>query len=363
MNYVLIIVWIAFLYLIRDKQIEYQENSSHLFYDNYYKQKYTFISALIAMAPLIWWSAFRGYIGDTYLYRMSFFAMPNSFGGIANYMKTVSDDKGFYLLSAVIKCLIGSNVELYLGIIAAIQAILMVKFFRRFSSDYLISVFLFIASASYIAWMFNGMRQFLAVCITLAGFKYIVESKYIRAIAVILLASTVHASAIIVLPFIFICRGKAWNWKTVLLIIVAIIVIGQTSVFNDIMRDATADTQYSDSVDNWIEMGDDGANPLRVLVNSIPALLALYGINKIRWEDNAIVNWCVNYSIVAMGINIIAMVTSGIYIGRIPIYFALQSYAIMPWLIHNIFDEEKVKYVSYAMVGFYLIYYWYSVRR
>ena len=99
----------------------------------------------------------------------------------------------------------------------------------------LISFFLFIASTDYISWVFNGMRQFVAVTITIACFPWIIEKKYIRAVIVILIASLFHQSALLVIPFVFIVQGKAWNKKTILFILAVIIVVIFADRFTDIL--------------------------------------------------------------------------------------------------------------------------------
>ena len=50
-------------------------------------------------------------------------------------------------------------------------------FSNKSSWDYVISYFLSIASTDYISWIFNGMRQFTAVAITVMCFPWIVEKK------------------------------------------------------------------------------------------------------------------------------------------------------------------------------------------
>ena len=45
------------------------------------------------------------------------------------------------------------------------------------------------------------------------------KKKYIPLIAIILLGATFHASALLMIPIIFIVQGKAWNKKSVLCIL------------------------------------------------------------------------------------------------------------------------------------------------
>lgn len=93
---------------------------------------------------------------------------------------------------------------------------------------------MFVVSTDYLSWMFNGMRQFIAVCIILLSFELILRKKVLWAIAVILLAATFHASALIMIPLIFVIQGRAWNRKMLLFLAcvgVAILLIDPLSCF------------------------------------------------------------------------------------------------------------------------------------
>ena len=146
-----------------------------------------------------------------------------------------------------------------------------------YSPNLWLCLFMFVASTDYMSWMFNGMRQFIAVSITLGAFSYILEKRYVPVIGLILLAATIHGSALLMLPLVFVIQGRAWNRRTLLLIAVvcgAILFMGQVT---DVLDHLLAETQYSDIVTNEIWQNDDGTNLLRVLFYSIPALLALWG--------------------------------------------------------------------------------------
>lgn len=145
---------------------------------------------------------------------------------------------------------------------------------------------MFVASTDYMSWMFNGMRQFIAVSITLGAFSYILEKRYVPVIGLILLAATIHGSALLMLPLVFVIQGRAWNRRTLMLIAAvcgAILFMGQ---FTDVLDNLLAETQYSDIVTNEIWQNDDGTNLLRVLFYSIPALLALWGHRYVEQADS-----------------------------------------------------------------------------
>lgn len=325
-------------------------------------RRITPLFAVVAVLPLVIWAGFRGYVGDTGAYMQAFADMPSSLSGISNYIAGVKKDQGFYFISAVIKCIIGNRNTVYFIIVAAVQCFLLFKIYRRYSTSFVISFFLFIASTDYVSWIFNGMRQFVAVTITVACFPWILQKKYVKAVIGILIASLFHQSALLVLPFVFIVQGKAWNKKTLLFVMVVIMAVVFADRFTDILDNMLAETQYKNVVTDWEEFQDDGTNIFRVLVYSVPAILSLIGIKYVRKADEPVVNICTNMSIAAAGLYIVSMFTSGIFIGRLPIYFSVYSYILLPWLIKHVFTKRSAQLINLAMVGAYLIFYYYQMH-
>ena len=325
-------------------------------------RRVTPLFAVVAVLPLVIWAGFRGYVGDTAAYMRTFGEMPSSFSGIANYIDTIKKDQGFYFASAVIKCIIGNRQTLYFIILAGVQCFLIFRIYRKYSSSYVIAFFLFIASTDYISWIFNGVRQFTAVTITVACFPWILKKKYIRAIVGILIASLFHQSALLVLPFVFIVQGKAWNKKTLLFIILVVVAVMFANQFTDILDTMLAETQYENVVSDWQSWQDDGTNFLRVLVYCVPTIISLIGLKYIRQEDDSLINLCTNMSIASAGLYVISMFTSGVFIGRLPIYFSLYNYILLPWEINRIFTKQSARLIYTAMVIAYLGFYLYSLR-
>lgn len=317
--------------------------------------------AVAAIFPLVIWAGYRGYVGDTAAYMRGFEEMPTSFSGIANYINTIEKDQGFYFASAVIKCIIGNRQTIYFIILAGAQCFLIFRIYKKYSPAYLTAFFLFIASTDYISWIFNGMRQFTAVTITVACFPWILKKKYILAIAGILIASLFHQSALLVLPFVFIVQGKAWNKKTLLFIIAVIVAVMFADRFTNVLDTMLAETQYENVVSDWQSWQDDGTNFLRVLVYSVPTILSLIGLKYIRQEDDPLINLCTNMSIASAGLYVISMFTSGVFIGRLPIYFSLYNYILLPWEIKKIFTKQSAKLIYITMIIAYVVFYLYSL--
>ena len=324
-------------------------------------RRMTPLFAVVAVVPLVVWAGYRGNVGDTVAYIQAYGDMPSSFGGIRSYIAGVNKDQGFYFISAVIKCIIGNRQAIYFIIVAAIQCFFLFRIYRKYSTSFAVSFFLFIASTDYISWIFNGMRQFVAVTLIIAGFPWILEKKYVKAIILILIASLFHQSALLVIPFVFIAQGKAWNAKTLMFIVAVIVAVLFADRFTDILDSMLAETQYQNVVSDWESWQDDGTNILRVLVYSVPAILSLIGIKYVREEDDPVINICTNMSIASAGLYVISMFTSGIFIGRLPIYFSLYGYILLPWLIKNMFTKRSAQLIYGAMIVAYIGFYMYSL--
>ena len=320
--------------------------------------------AIALVVPYIVWAGFRSDVfGDTYSYRTMYREMPSSIFAAFSYLKGVTKDEGFSVLSILIKSIFGESPVIYFMILAAIQMICLVVIIRKYSNNYMLSIFIFIASTEYISWVHNGVRQFTAVMIIFAATDWILKKKYIPVIGIILLASTIHGSALLMIPVIFIIQGDAWNKKTVLCIIASIVVLMYVDQFTTILDALLSDTQYTNVVSDWQSWNDDGMNPLRVLLFSLPSIISIIGLKYIKHAQNPMINLATNAGIIATGLSLIAMGTSGIFMGRLPIYVSLYSSCILlPWEIENIFTEDSARIVTLAAVVCYIIFFYYQMH-
>ena len=108
-RYVLILVWIGIAAVIFSQEgMQQPENIC-----GKTEYRYRFLWAFLVFLPVIWMVGTRGHIGDTGAYEMEFKKMAHTISGIASYMSTVKKDKGFYLLSSIIKIIVGNSTVRY----------------------------------------------------------------------------------------------------------------------------------------------------------------------------------------------------------------------------------------------------------
>ena len=319
------------------------------------ERRATWTYALVVMLPIILLAGMRSiYFGDTLMYVKSFQSIPSDLRGKWEYaMVDYQKDHGFYLFGAFLSIFLGIHARYYLLILAAIQGLLLTRTYRKYSDDFWLAIYIFIATTDIYSWMYNGIRQFTAVAITLLAWEPILKKKYVKACLIIGFASLFHQSALIMLPMVFIVQGRPWNWKTLLVIGGAVAAMSFSGVFTDTLDNLLSDTQYRNVVTDWRRGGDDGTNPLRVLVYSVPTILSLFCRKKIIRDGGRVIRVACNMGIMSTALYLVSIVTSGIYIGRLPIYFSLYANGILlPWELKHVFGRS----MRSAAIGCYLLF-------
>jgi len=319
--------------------------------------RWSILFAVILFFPIFWLACMGKPLGDVPLYIDTYKKLPSTMVGILNYVSTMESGQGFVILEGAIKLFFGNNVTAFRVIIALIHSIPLIWIFRKYSEDYWISIYLFVASACHFGWMMNGLRQFIAVVMIFSALPFMIEKKYVKLTIIVLLASTIHFSAIFILPVVFIVQGKAWNFRTIMFIIASVVAMFLLNDNLTLAESFLEGTEYAGSITAFQELGDDGVNPIRVLVSAVPMFLAFLDRKYIKYEKNRLIHICVNMSIVTVGLNLVAMVTSGIMVGRMAIYTSMYGFIIMPYLIKNGFTKNSQLIMNIAMIGCYFIYY------
>lgn len=353
--------WYFFLLIIVSSWLaKYGGMTERVLVNGRSEMRYTWGPVLLVIIPMIVTAALRkDTIGDTYAYMVGFRDTVPSLSTIPEAISGDNKDKGFIVFRIILKKLIGNNYYIYFGVIAAICLLCVAVVYRKYSCNFAMSMFLFLASSDYLQWTHNGMRQFIAVCIIFAATDLLLKKKYIPYMLIVLIASTIHATALLMIPICFIVQGKAWNLRSVLYTAAVLIAINFAGALSDFIVDFMTDTQYSSEVNQFLTT--DGTNILRVIVFAVPPALALIFKRYIYAGSSPIIDLSVNMAVISMGAYIISAVTSGMFIGRIPIYFSLYNYILLPWIVENVFEKRSQKIVYAVIIACYMYFYYYQV--
>ena len=147
-QYILVMVWLVLIYIISQTINVYK--SEYVLGKKEIRVRVGF--AIFAVIPLIWWAATRPLsFGDSDAYVRMFETLPDTISAIPSYVDGVEKDKGFSVLSILIKCIVGQRYEFYFAILATIQGISLALVFRKYSSNFILALFLFVATTDYLS--------------------------------------------------------------------------------------------------------------------------------------------------------------------------------------------------------------------
>ncbi len=339
-----------------------------------YRAKWGFV--LLLMSLPVFFAAIRSECIDTASYIREFNNVPTDMQYFDEYLETRQDSQLFYGLQMLFKCYISQDAQLWLALIAVVQGLCVSATLKKYSPNIAMSVYIFIGSTLF-TWMYNGIRQFIAVAILFACTEWILKNRWYFYVPLAVLlcgldpiytqfgAETpfwflqgIHQSCIIMLPIFFFVQGKAWNKKIWILIIILLVLIF-TGTLGTAVESATENTTYNDDIANM--QADDGANPMRTVVALVPVAMAFMKRREMARDDiPPIIHLCINMAIISACLYGASMVTSGIYVGRLPIYCEMYNFILIPWLICHYYRANQ-KILTQAVYGCYLLYFIYQM--
>ncbi|MDM5157357.1 EpsG family protein [Bacillus sp. DX1.1] len=303
------------------------------------------IFSFLAMASLVIVSGLRNNIGDTYFYMYSY--SHNEFD-----WKTIdfTGDFGFDLLQMVLQNF-SKDPQIMVFIVALVTNVLIVITLYKYSRMFEVALFVYITGGMYLVSM-NGIRQFLAAAVIFTATKFIFNGNWKKYILIVLLAATIHKSALVLIPIYFLVRREAWAWGTYILLFFSVIIVIGFNQFSESLFAALESTQYG----HYKDFAEGGANVLRVAVSAVPIIIAYFGREKLR-EVFPKSDYIVNMSLIGLVFMIIS--TQNWIFARFSIYFSLYQLILISWIV-VLFCKKDRKFVYYGLLLCYLIYYFYE---
>lgn len=347
--YISMVIWILIVQL-------FQRNISTNFSKKRSSYSVSKTTAFFTMGYIVFFIGLRSAGADTQAYIHMFRNTPVGMSQVFENIKNDPKSPGFQILLGFIKTFISENYHVFLFIIAALSGWCLAHFLRKHSQHFLESMMFFMLFGTF-TWMINGIRQFLAVVILLLATDYMLQKKWGRYIIFVLLAASIHSSALIILPVTFIVVGKPWNHRTIIAMLICVAVLFFTSEFTNILSWLLENTDYGNEAEQFSE--SQGMSPLRAVLNSIPCILAFVFRKDLTDKTNKTINFCINMSLLGIGFSLIAVVTSGIYMGRLIVYFTVYNLILLPWILNNVYSVDK-KQFKIAVYLLYIVYFVYD---
>ncbi len=306
--------------------------------------------ALVIFGFFTFWIGMRGRMFDTDAYVSGFERIPEDFEAAWATVDWNGKAPLFDIFSIFFKCFISQNSMWWLMTIAIISLGSVMIVLRKYSVDFFFSSFVFIALTTF-TWAMNGMRQFICVAILFLCCGFLKDKKAVRFIAMALLMSIVHFTAILMIPMYFVAVSKPWRLRIFLFILIIVLICFFAEPFFEQIEDTVLDgTAYEGATDQFAE--DDGVNPLRAVFASIFPILALVRRKELEehYEDEPMLPIAINMSLAAAALYVIGIFTSGILVGRLPIYCSVYNMLLIPYILRYGFNKKDSTFVRMGII-------------
>lgn len=293
----------------------------------------------------------RNNIGDTQSY-------VNGYTGLVNFMGFTeeSKDKGFTIFQLILYK-INTDPQFMLFVTSLITQSCIVYTLYKYRSYFELEVYMYITCGIFLVTM-NGIRQAMVGAILFLCTRLIIEGKFIPYTIIVFILSTMHSSAMIMIPVYFIARKQMWSKTTFIIIVVAS--VGFIFFYQLLpgffgVLDGSSYSEY----ESWMtsEDGDGGSSLMRVLVNAVPVILSYIKRNELKekWKEG---NIFVNISLINLIFNVFGLY-NWIFV-RFQLYFQYYNLVLIPYIIKNCFEEKERDLIYYSFIICYFIYFYYE---
>lgn len=290
-------------------------------------------------------AGFQKNIGDTYFYMHSFKITDFTWQDI-----DYSGDFGFNIYQLLLQQ-ISRDPQILIFTTALITNLLIVIVLYKYSRMFELAIYVYIAAGMFTTSM-NGIRQYLAAAIVFCSTKYLLNGDFNKYALIVLLASTVHKSALVLLPIYFVVRREAWTKVTFILLTLSIFIVLGFNAFSGMLFSALDNTQYG----HYSDFAEGGANKLRIVITAIPVLIAFLGREKLKqlWPES---DYIVNMAIISVFFIVIA--SQNWIFARFNIYFGLYNLILIAWLV-LLFKRNNQRVIYYGIIVCYFLYFYFE---
>lgn len=321
--------------------------------DGVYRHKERLFYAALSVA-LISLVGLRTFYNDTSTYLLGYEQLRESPERYQNldWLK-IGENPAFVFVQGV---LLQRNVseQTFLMIFAIFTVGTTLWFYHKYSCNLWLSILMFLAVSGYTFHM-AAIKQCTAMAFCLIATDRAINKKYIMFVVYVLLGSLFHPYALmyLIVPFLFF---RPWSKATLFMIaIFAAVGFGMESLIGTILNV----TDMLGENYNATSFIGEGVNPFRLLVVSVPAVLAFLVKDQIGEKEEKDQYLLVNLAMLNAEIMFVALFGTANYFARLANYFIPFQALAIPWLL-KFFDRRGRKSMMFLTVLGYSLYFIYS---
>lgn len=236
------------------------------------------------------------------------------------------------------------------AVLNIIQNVIVYKVIRSYVTQkwWPLAVFVYLFSTSFYLLNFSMMRQGLVICIFLGTWSFIQEKKFIKAAIILFLCSTIHQSALILVPFAFwgfIPMNKGKIIVLIYLLLYLFLWVSQTFL-NDILAFFFTFEDFEDYAISYGSAVNSNTYRLGFVLNQLPLLLSLLYIASTSNKCDKTYKKFIALSLVSYIITPFIQVIP--LIGRVGMYFGIYQIIAIPRVYSNI--ENKLLRIVFCFI-------------
>ena len=309
--------------------------------DNYvYRNNFIVFFALV----LIVVEGFRYDYMDTSIYK-GVFSQDITKSLFYNFSNT--KEYGFVFFEWLIK-IINDNPQFFIFLISLFIVISSIVFIKKYAFDLPFSLILYFFF-SFLSDM-NGIRQICGATIIMLAFPLLVQKKYFKYILFILLASTFHRSALVVIPLMILITKSRWNNLLIAFLVFCVFSSIVPGPINFIIN-----TFVTEDYSHYTETYSVTASFLHILIDGVPLVLSIiyHNLHKDDLESDRVTDLLINMMVVKFSFMFLALRMA--QYARIGMYMRNSTALITPFLIAKVFDKKENRMIQIIAIILYFV--------
>ena len=318
-----------------------------------YKEKILWLIPIIAMAVF---AGLRIHYNDTTWYIIAYEEFTKSNFDFSDVSWSFGDNFGFNVFSIILKSL-GFSTNGYLMVFAIITYGIYIWFIHKYSTDFLMSIFLFICLI--FTFPLAAIKQCVAVAFCLVAVDKAINKKWFWFIFWILIAESFHAYSFmyLIVPLMMFIPWRDKRTITWIAIFFAAGILLRPMIGTVLSITDALGEEYTVE-----EFSEGGVNPLRLLVCLVPLVLSFIlrkQINDPYNEVNRAEGLSMNLAFLNGEIMFVALFGTANYFARLANYFYIFPVIALPRLF-NMVNSKWRTLMKVCVVVCYLSFFYYE---
>ena len=261
----------------------------------------------------------------------------------------------FYLFVSGFKSFF-NNENAFLFVTACFTQACFLWFFKRYSTNFTFSVFLYFTLGTFCFTM-AALKQVLAMSVLMLGIPYLERKQWLRYYLMVFLAMTIHTYAL-AFAFLPLFRFRPWSMRTLLFLgLVFVIMMNFEGVITSFLdsADDMGKTIYSEDV-----LNNTSLNLLRVLVYSATPLVTFMLRGWLFRDSGPEHNILTHMSLISFSFMLLGTQNGANMFARMGTYFEVGTICVLPWVVPKSLEKRSARLVNTVIVLLFLGFFFYE---